>query len=444
MIVAGLDAFAGRRVLLLQGPVGPFFARLSRDLRDIGADVHRIVFNGGDWVFARTGASTLTPYRGTPEEWRGFLAAYLARHGIDLILLFGDCRRYHQVARMLAEEMHIEFGVFEEGYLRPDHVTLERHGVNGHSRMPRSPFFYRNLPPLELDDQRQVGDTFWYGAWWAALYYLAASLLRSRFPHYRHHRPLTLAEVFPWMRSAFRKQWYRFRERRMESMLAGRNAGKFYLVPLQVHTDAQIQIHSGFDHVESFIRFVTRSFVRNAPADTHLVFKHHPMDRGYTDYSALIRELQSQHGLQKRLHYIHDQHLPTLLKATTGVVVINSTVGLSALHHGAPVKSLGDAIYNFPGLTYQKSLDRFWRDAPNLSVDQDLYKRFRAYLLSETQLNGNFYRRLPDAGTHSGLIWQTRDTNRMKSGSPHTETGAETMAQIPVPPQSTSAGSPLH
>lgn len=417
MIVDGLDAFAGRRVVLLQGPVGPFFSRMSRDLAEIGADVHRIAFNGGDYLFALTGAGAVTRYQGTPEEWSTFLSAFLRENRIDLILLFGDCRRYHQVAHALANEMQIEVGVFEEGYLRPDHVTLERHGVNGHSRLPRSPFFYRNLPTIELDGQRPVGDTFWYAALWVCLYYLASSVLRWQFRHYRHHRPLILRECLPWVRSGVRKVWYRFRERRVESMLTGRRPGKFFLVPLQVHTDAQVQIHSGFSDMPGFMRFVTKSFVRHAPRDAHLVFKHHPMDRGYTDYSALVAELRTQHGLQDRLHYIHDQHLPTLLKAATGVVVINSTVGISALHHGAPVKSLGDAVYNFPGLTYQKSLDRFWRDAPGLTVDGELYKRFRAFLLSETQLNGSFYRRIPGAGTHSGLIWQSRDTNRLKSNT---------------------------
>lgn len=413
MIVDGLQVFAGRRVLLLQGPIGPFFGHLSRDLMEVGASPHRIVFNGGDWLFARRGAGKVTSYRGSFEEWRTFLQAYLADNGIDLILLFGDCRRYHRVAHRLAEEMGIEVGVFEEGYLRPDHVTLERFGVNGHSRLPRSPFFYRNLPAIDTGDQRRVGDAFWHAMVWAILYYLAANLLRFRYAQYQHHRPLALIEGALWWRSGFRKAWYRWRESGMESMLAGRYAGKFFLVPLQVHNDAQVQIHSGFSDMPSFMRFVVKSFARHAPADTHLVFKHHPMDRGYITYTKQVDELRAEFGLQGRLHYIHDQHLPTLLRAAAGVVVINSTVGISALHHGAPVKSVGEAIYNFPGLTYQKSLDRFWRDAEKLEVDADLYRSFRTYLLGATQLNGNFYRRLAGAGTHSGLIWQTRDTNRL-------------------------------
>src|SRR5207253_3330067 len=42
------EALRGKRVLLLQGPVGPFFRRLAARLRAAGAEVHKVNFNGGD------------------------------------------------------------------------------------------------------------------------------------------------------------------------------------------------------------------------------------------------------------------------------------------------------------------------------------------------------------------------------------------------------------
>ena len=39
MIDRGLAGFRQRRVLMLQGPIGPFFSRLARDLADAGAVV---------------------------------------------------------------------------------------------------------------------------------------------------------------------------------------------------------------------------------------------------------------------------------------------------------------------------------------------------------------------------------------------------------------------
>jgi capsular polysaccharide export protein len=225
------------------------------------------------------------------------------------------------------------------------------------------------------------------------------------YPHYRHHRPLTLREALPWLRAWIRKIVYAIRERDLTSALTGPQSGRFFLVPLQVHTDAQVQVHSRFGSVSAFIEEVVSSFAAHAPEDAMLIIKHHPLDRGYHDYAAVIRSLSRRFGIAGRVRYIHDQHLPTLLDHARGVVVINSTVGLSAIHHRVPVKALGTAIYDMPGLTHTGSLDDFWHDADDLEVDVDLYERFRSHVINTTQLNGSFYRRLAASKAATGLCW---------------------------------------
>ena len=79
---------------------------------------------------------------------------------------------------------------------------------------------------------------------------------------------------------------------------------------------------------------------------------------------------------------------------------------MSSLFHGTPVKALGRAIYNLPELTYQRSLSRFWSDPGD--VDRQVFERFREYLITRNQLNGSFYRRLPDVANAPGLIWSAR------------------------------------
>ena len=74
----------------------------------------------------------------------------------------------------------------------------------------------------------------------------------------------------------------------MQVRLTNKFAGRYFLVPLQVHNDAQIEKHSDYVSVENFIEEVTASFARHAPRGRLLVFKHHPMDRGYCDYAELI------------------------------------------------------------------------------------------------------------------------------------------------------------
>jgi capsular polysaccharide export protein len=80
-------------------------------------------------------------------------------------------------------------------------------------------------------------------------------------------------------------------------------------------------------------------------------------------------------------------------------------VGLSALYHNTPLKVCGEAIYDMPGLTFRGSLKDFWRAASLFRIDRELFRRFRAYLIEHTQLNGSFYKRLDLPGSHSGLLW---------------------------------------
>lgn len=418
MISGGLAAFAGKRVLLLQGPLGPFFKHLAADLRDAGATVLKVNFTGGDLLFS---CRPFIVFRKGLNDWGQFFEDVLETHDIDTVLLFGDCRPMHQIAHEIAARKGVEIGVFEEGYIRPDYVTLERHGVNAHSRMPRSFDFYNMraksgaIPPV-----RHVGNMFWHAACWAILYYLASAILWPMFHRYQHHRPLSVLEGIPWVRSAWRKVVYRRKEQGIQQQLASRLSKRFFLVPLQVHNDSQVHTHSGFGSVEEFIGHVTSSFATHAAGDTVLVIKHHPMDRGYHDYCKVIQKFAAEAGVANRVMYIHDQHLPTLLEHAQGVVLINSTVGLSALSHGTALKCCGRALYDIKGLTYQGSLDAFWREAASFEFNRELFQQFLGYLIDTTQLNGSFYRRLPVPGSAAGLVWERPQRVVPLVGSPKT------------------------
>lgn len=395
----------GKKVLLLQGPVGPFFRGLAQDLRAAGAEVHKVNFNGGDKLFYWRGARS---YKGTLEQWPDWLDAFIQAHGIEIILLFGDCRPVHRCVDALAREHHCLVGVFEEGYVRPHHVTFELHGVNGHSGFVKDLNSFleqeREVPPLVPVDR-----TYWFAAWCAMAYFLAAWLSWGFWNNRLHHRWLSLWEGLFWLRSFARKHWFRWRERGWEDRLAGPLAGRFFLVPLQVHNDAQVHVHSQYDDIPHFIARVVQSFARArrqhplALAQELLVFKHHPMDRGHVAYGRLIARLAAEHGVSDQVVYLHDQHLPTLLRHAKGVVVINSTVGLSALHHGAPTLVCGSAIYDVPGLTFQGERKDFWIQAHKSVPDKAVLQRFTHCLIAHTQLNGSFYRALPAWDNCSGV-----------------------------------------
>lgn len=389
-----------RRVLLLQGPVGPFFWNLGEDLSRAGSVVHKINFNGGDWLFYPTRASN---FRKSLAEWPSYLEQFLVKNQIDLILLFGDCRAVHVAARAVAAKAGVEVGVFEEGYVRPNYITLERGGVNAHSTLPRDPAYYLQTTPVELPQVTPVDRPFLHSMVWAMLYQVAGTMLAPVFYGYEHHRDLGLGDSVSWLRSFWRKWLYALQERGIQNRLTGEWAQRYFLVPLQIGSDAQIHSHSRFNSLGEFIEEVMRSFASHAPSDTLLVIKQHPLARGGPRYSSLIEGLAGELGIFARVLYIHDQHLPTLLDHARGVIVINSTVGLSAIHQGVPLKNLGEAVYDIPHLTYQGALENFWRQEEKPLGK--LYRSFYNHVVQTTQINGNFYRRLPTHQYKSGVYW---------------------------------------
>jgi len=375
--------------------MGYFFKRLDRAFRAQGAQTFRIGFNVGDRFFSY--GDNYTPYRGRPgEEWREFIEKFLRKHAIDKIFLFGDCRHYQSIAIGVAQKLGVEVFVFEEGYVRPHYITMERWGVNDYSQVSRDPEFYRSLPDKETPPPRHAKSSKTEMVISATLYYALSNLLHSRYPHYRHHRDFSaIKEAFHGVRGLVRKGIYPRKDRKILERLSGELKGKFYFVPLQTHNDFQILQHSPYKSIEKFIIHVVESFAKHAPKDTYLLFKHHPVDRGRKNYRNVILEQAGYAGVKDRVLVGHDMQLTEIFKHTRATVTVNSTVGLTSIEHGVPTITLGRAIYDIPGLTNcGKKLRRFWTHYEK--PDPELYRKFHAYIVEHTQLNGSFYGVMPE------------------------------------------------
>ena len=390
-----------RDVLLLQGPIGPFFSRFSTELSERGFNVHKVNLNGGDKLFYKHRGAI--DYAGELRHWDAFLERLIINKKIGRIYLFGDCRIYHKIAREVAQRNDVRVFVFEEGYIRPNFITLEEDGVNGHSPMVQKGFTLpRNIKPANKESEFSL-NVFTRVAIYSMAYYLASAYRKKQFPGYQHHRDFRwLPEGFRWIISGFRKLRFQRKERHVLNNLLPEFENNYFVCPLQVHCDMQVVVHSDYNSIEHFIGDVLTSFAKHAPKNKAIVFKHHPLDRGYTDYTRLFNNLISELGLQGRVFYVHDLCLPTLLTHAQGTVVINSTVGMSSLFHGTPVKTLGKAIYDLAGVTSQSSLKAFWRKPGK--VDRDMFTQLRNYLVVQNQLNGNMYKPMTDESA-SGLVW---------------------------------------
>jgi len=375
-------------ILLLQGPMGYFFRDLDLLFRKNGAKTFRIGFNAGDWFFSTK--DNYIPYQDTIDNWKDYIENFYIKNKINKVFLFGDCRIYQSIAIEVAQRLNIETYVFEEGYVRPNYVTLEKWGVNNFSLIPRDREFYQQLSKEEYRYKKDypTNPSFIKMALSAATYYLFAYFGKFRYPYYQHHRELhPFKEFFYGIRNLYRKYLYKVLEYKKLDDIINK---KFFFVPLQTHNDFQLKTHSSFNTIEEFISIVLKSFSKaDIDSETYLVIKHHPMDRGRRDYEKFILTIAKELNVEDRVIVIYDLHLPTLLSHTLGTITINSTVGLQALLHNSPVKVLGNAIYDIDGLCDKRDLNDFLNSP--MSVDRELFISFRGYLIKNTQLNCSFY-----------------------------------------------------
>jgi capsular polysaccharide export protein len=412
-----------RSFLFLQGLATPFFVRLGRALEKRGHAVQRINFCGGDRLFwPKLGAVN---YRGTFDDWRAFLGGFLRERAITDIVLFGDCRPYHQVAAELGRSRGIEVHVFEEGYFRPNWITLERGGTNGYSRLPRDVRGY--LAEAEkLPAERPaavVAGGFSRRVRWELLNQAALLLLAPFYPTYRRHRSHhPLKESLGWIKRLAKYPYERRYTARLSRYLK-EQAPHYYLLPLQLETDYQIRRHSPFGSMAEVVEVVMRSFAAKAPARSLLVVKLHPLDNGLVNFRKVAKRIGTQLGISERVVVIDGGHLPTLLSGSDGVVVVNSTTALSALYHNRPVKALGKALFDFDGLTFQGSLDQFWHE--KTPPDHGLYRAFRQVVLARAQINGSFF-------TEEGLALAVEGAISRMGAAPVAQAAPVTQRKGPV------------
>lgn len=399
-----------RSFLALQGTASPFFSRLAIALRERGHSVRRVNFCGGDVTYA--GIGDTWNFCGSLNNLTDWYVNHVKAGGFTDVIMFGDCREIHRPMHPIAQTNGLRVHVFEEGYVRPHWLTLEKHGVNGRSQLPRDPAWYRDqrryTPPSPLG--QPTGYNLYERAFHDIRYRSANTLYATRFPHYRSHRPRNGFFEYSGLavRALRQRQHHRDSDQVTRDLLAAGHP--YYIFPLQLNSDAQIVVHSPFDGVGEAIERVLRSFATHAPAGSWLVIKNHPLDTGLIDHRRHAERFARELGIADRLRFIDAGHLPTLLDHARGAVVVNSTVGLSALHHRRPLVALGTAIYNMQGLTWQGSLDDFWLHGEQ--PDMDLYQAFLDYVVHHTQINGDFY-------TRTGIAMATADAVRRLEAAPH-------------------------
>lgn len=381
-----------RHFLFLQGPLSPLYRRIGRALSDAGHRVSRINFCPGDWLHWH-GPQTQA-YRGRFEDWPDWIAHRLEREGVTDLVLHGDTRPYHREAVGAARRRDVAVHVTELGLIRPGFMTLERDGLGVFSRFPVDPDAIARLSARAgaVDIAPRYPGSFALEAWQDVSYHLPnAALGWLSFPHYRRHTPIPpVLDYALWLRRfAGAPARRRKADARQAALLSGQ--GALFLLPLQMEGDYQIVAQSPFASMDEALEVVMRSFARHAPADARLAVKAHPLDNGRTDWDGRVAEHARAFALGERAVFVDGGDLSALLSRASGVVTVNSTVGLDALRAGVPVKTLVPAIYDTPGLTHQQDLATFW-SAPGRPEAARVDGFVRA-IVSCTQVRGTIHNR---------------------------------------------------
>lgn len=394
-----------RSFLFLQGVSSPFFPCLADRLAADGHQVQKINFNCGDRAYwgLRRGWGFRGPFGALP----GFVEEKYRSAGVTDVVLFGDRRPVHRAAIRLARDRGIRVHVFEEGYFRPYWMTLERDGVNGNSRLPRDPAWFMeagaSLP--DYADGEPFSTSLPVRTAHDVAYHLAGIANPIFYPRYRNHNQYSALMEYAGYARRFPMLWLQASaaaDAVVGRLLRGRS--RYFLLALQLNTDAQILHDSPFADMAEAMDYVMRSFAVQAPPDARLVIKNHPLDTGLENHARHVRALARHLDISGRVDYLEAGDLDALLVHSQGLITVNSTVGAIALRHRRPAIALSNPIYNLPGLTFQGPLDAFWRDAA--PPDAELFRRFRNTVVHATQVNGGFY-------TRTGIVLAVENSQRI-------------------------------
>jgi len=376
--------------VFLQGMPSPFFKQIGAELLGMGCRVTRINLCIGDWIFWR-GPNAIS-FRGRYGDWRRFISDLFDQNKVTDLVLLGEQRWYHKEAVAIAQARGIRVTVTDFGYLRPDWITLERDGMGGNSRFPRIPEELVRLATLvpKADLEQRYTDS--------VLRMMAADLLYNfsnlffwwLYPHYRRsdRRPhpliYTPASGKHLLLTHLGK---RHNNQKVQRLVDSKSP--YFVFPLQLDHDFQIVAYSPFDGMRDAIEMVIESFSGHADSNMRLVVKVHPWDTGLQNWEKLIRQFASGYGISDRIDYLCGGNLDELIRGSCGMVTVNSTSGIRALQLGSPVKILGQAVYDVPGLTYQGELDDFWGDADQ--PDPILLQAFINVMAATIQIRGVFF-----------------------------------------------------
>ncbi|WP_110687118.1 hypothetical protein [Salinicola aestuarinus] len=416
-----------RTFLFLQGPPSPFFQQLGQRLLDDGHRVVKLHFQAGDALFWHHSPARF--FRLPLGMLESTLTALWREHHVTDQVLFRDDRRWHAIAAPLARRYGIRNHVFDEGYVSPDWITLEREGSHQRSLLPRDAGWYADaerrlptsLPPRPAPHShvrhRLLGALERCAAVFNPLFNLPTrnvdmappactgrhsggdtpDIRESAAPTFEHSLAPGMAHSLPRERTSS-LLGRGDRKRRRQPQRLGAPYFLLSLAPARQPDrdgakDATLrQTRRRLLSLDELERIVA-SFAHHAPSGYRLLLVdvHRSPCRSATPLHATTRylmRLARRLGIEGRLGVIGPPTLP-VVSAAAGWVTPHMTQALTALSAGCPAFTRASLPCALPGLAASQHLDRFWHAPP--SPDARLVATHRRVLIHATQINGDLY-----------------------------------------------------
>ena len=321
---------------------------------------------------------------------------YIRDNKLSHVILFGSDRPIHSIARKICEKCGIKVLCFEEGYFRPDYVTLDIGGNNASSPLAGK------LPDIEegliseaaLKEKYKITvseKSFRNKCIYGFLYYTCSELFSSNKQKNLFHKNLTLyKQLFQWISNFI---LYKIKCKKDTYLLSELIQKKYHLVALQLDSDMQSRFQSNGWKKLDVIHETIKSFANNCETESHLVFKVHPLERGHLRHEKVIKNIAQKFGIENRVWIIQTGSIGQWIKYSCGIITINSTSGFSAIFHGVPILLLGNAIYENEYLVSKckdvTDIDLFWENKIKNNKNQRL--NYLAWVKSRACVNGDFF-----------------------------------------------------
>lgn len=318
---------------------------------------------------------------------------------LDLFIMWNHHPFPANLIKLYCEKLNYNTLFFENGYFRPNTITVDSKGINYENSVPRKEKYYLNNNNKIKDNYGSINKNikiknvnFSNSNTFKNKYYRFLFLLKSLNNYYYKFCRFRKNKI------NFKKKLTKFYYKNMHKINKKEKSNlpsKYIFVPFQVHDDSQIINYSpNINNMRELVDYTYKNIKyfkdKGRLKDTYVIFKEHPVDIGRINYSKLYKKYNEVPWII----FLKKYNTKKLIKNSRLVITINSTVGIEALQEYKTVITLGQAFYNVRNLVINnKKIDNLSKDiakALKFSPNEYLVDNFLKYLKFNYNIKGNW------------------------------------------------------